>query len=207
MAAEEEDVGEVGDTPDVGKDCTRLDHVDKAIQSVGLEEAWRSQQRVKSDVELDEVERQQRDDVQHETTRARVAQRQSAQVVNDQAALEVPGPGLDRDVDDIDEVGQSVGGEPQWLDSMSQLRESLARDARPEIIEYSGSECCHPAEHEMSVGRDDVVTLWPHRGRYGLLAAWRCRRKRLRTVSRVVRTNLHHSVISVGTFQLQFQLQ
>jgi len=40
VGAEEENVGEVGDTPHVGKNRPRLHHVDEANQPVGLEESW-----------------------------------------------------------------------------------------------------------------------------------------------------------------------
>ena len=164
VTAEEQDVREVDDAPDVREDGPRLDHVDEAEQAVCLEEARRAQQRVDSDAQLEEVQRQEAGGVQSEIARADVAAGQAAEVVDDQAALEVAGSSLDGDVRHVDEVGQRVGDEPQRLDAGSQLRERLARDARPQIVQHGGRESRHPAEHEPSVRRDDVVAVWRTRG-------------------------------------------
>jgi len=79
-------------------------------------------------------------------------QSQSAKVVDNESALEVASPRLYADVYDVDEVSQGIGSKPQRFDAVMQLGERLARDARPQIVQYGGRQRCHPAEHESSIG-------------------------------------------------------
>jgi len=142
-------------------------------------------------LQLDEVERQEADDVEDEAARADVAPGETAEVADDQAALEVPGPRLDDDVGDVDEVGDGVGGEPERLDADGQLAERLARDARPQVVQHGGRQRRHPAEHEPAVRRHDVrpASTDPgrrrrrRRRRRPRLAARARRRQRLRAVA------------------------
>ena len=150
---------EVGDAPHVGVHRPVADHVDEADGAVRLHEAREPDERVDADEDLDEVERQQRDQVDDEALRVDVVPDELASLVDDEPLLEVPGPHLHADVGEVHEVGDRVQREPRRLVALTDLGERLARDARPQVVEHADRDAEQPVEEQVALRFDDEQPL------------------------------------------------
>ena len=150
---------EVGDAPHVGVRRLDADHVDEADAAVRLQEAQEPDERVDADEDLDEVERQQRDQVDDEALRVDVVPDELASLVDHEPLIEVPGPHLHADVGEVHEVGDRVQREPRRLVALTDLGERLARDARPQVVEHADRDAEQPADEHVALRIDDEQLL------------------------------------------------
>ena len=155
MTAEENRVTQVGDSPHVRKSCPRLHHVNEPHQAIGLNEAWKSQDRMNAKVELEQVERKEWDQVQRKVSWFNVSSEELPALVDDQTVFQITSSELNKNIEQVYDVTKDVGGYPQRGVAGGKLWECLPGDASPQIVEDCGCDHGQPAVEGGVVWTDD----------------------------------------------------
>ena len=158
MAEQQQYVSETGDAHHVRIESATLGEMVELGEAVELEEARKAQygQRV-AEVELYELERQHAEHVEYELARLDVVDGELFRLVHEQALLEVAGPELHHNVQQVDGVRNCVGDAPVHGVHHLQLLERLARDHEPQVVDDARAEHDQPEEHEVIVRTEDEV--------------------------------------------------
>lgn len=109
---------------------------------------------------LQQLQRQQGDQVEDERSGLDVVQGQLFGVVDDEALLQVAGAELDDDVDQEDQVGQIVARHPERLGQPLKFGKTLPDDERPQIVEHANRNREQPVKVKVFVRINDRRRLF-----------------------------------------------
>lgn len=148
-------MNEIQHAPQIWVDGARLHHVIIIVHAIDLEEPGETEHRVGAEMHLHQVQRQQRQQIEHEGLGLEVVAGQLSAVVDHQALLQIAGAYLHRHVQEENEIGEAVAGEPGGGRQRLQLRQALTNDQRPEIVENAGRQQHQPVIIKVLVRIDD----------------------------------------------------
>lgn len=138
MCQDEQYVNEIQHAPEIRIDRARLHHVVVIIHSIDLQEPGEPQHRVAAEIHLQQIERDQRQQIEDKGLGLDIMTGQFSAIVDHQTLLEVAGAKLHRHVQEEHHVGETVAGEPGGRRQRLQLRQTLTDDQRPEVVKDTG---------------------------------------------------------------------